>query len=59
MGHHLEGPLGRYTISSAPSRRDDADAPSPFVDLIRVGVSALARRPNGHQVAEGRGRHHA
>lgn len=47
MGYHLEGPLGRFTVSSASPRRDGEHAPSPLIDLIRVGVSALSRRRHG------------
>lgn len=57
MGYHLEGPLGRYTVSSASPRRDGEHAPSPLVDLIRVGVSALSRLPLAHLDGSDR-RHH-
>lgn len=56
MRHHLEGPLGRYTVSAASPRRDGEHAPSPLIDLIRVGVSALSRLPHTHH--DGSGRRH-
>ena len=57
MGYHLEGPLGRYTVCSASPRRDGEHAPSPLVDLIRVGVSALSRLPHTQHTG-GSGRRH-
>ncbi|MBD3785055.1 MAG: hypothetical protein IE926_19255 [Micrococcales bacterium] len=44
MGYTMEGPLGRYTECAASSRRDGEHAPSPLLDLIMAGVSALGRR---------------
>lgn len=57
MGYHLEGPLARYTVSSASPRHDGEYAPSPLVDLIRVGVNALSRLPLT-QHHDGQGRRH-
>ncbi|HMM97235.1 hypothetical protein [Phycicoccus sp.] len=43
MGYTMEGPLGRFTECAA-SRRDGETTPSPLLDLLMAGVSALGRR---------------